>query len=152
MSDENVDLPDTQSDEFSAELDCDRMEFKDLWEKQFACMVSTGDRNECKALTSTIHGPYSFFDMVSVVGKTWSEKQHHMKPFILNTKLDTKAAWLDQGTVDYIEAHWEKMILVGVLEKELFGDDDDDEVVINAGIVEVTDEDNILNRKNEEEL
>ena len=143
MSD--LEKPVTQSEDFSAELDCDRMDFSNLHDEQFACMVSTGDRNDCKALCSTIHGPYSFFDMVSIVGKTWAEHQHHMKPFILNTKLREKAQWLDQGTVDYIEANYQQMILVGVFEKELFGDDEEGEVVLTAGVVE--DEKNFFDKE-----
>jgi len=143
----NTNTPVTQSDDFSAELDCDRMDFTALHDKQFACMVSTGDRNECKALCSTIHGPYDFFGMVEVVGKTWADHQHHMKPFILDKKLDHKAKWLDSGTVDYIESNFNQIILVGVLEKELFGDDDEDDVVIEAGVVE--EEDNFFDQKEE---
>ena len=49
-----------------------------------------------------------------------------------------------------VEANWEQMILVGVFEKELFGDDDEDDVVLKAGVTE-DEEDNFFDKKKEEE-
>ena len=147
MSD--LETPVTQQEDFSADLDCDRMDFEHLFDKQFCCAVSTGDRNGPKALCATIHGPYSFFDMCQAVGETWANQQHHMKPFILTTKLTHKTEWLDEGTVDYIESNYDQMILVGVLEKELFGDDDEDDVVVKAGTA--SEEKNFFDKKSEDD-
>ena len=103
-----------KAEEFIGEFaTVDLSRFKD---KTFAVMVSTGDRDSCKALTSTLHGPYGFSEMVEEVATMWKREQHHAKVFILSKEQKDDVFFLDQNTVDYIEAKWDDILIEGMLE------------------------------------
>ena len=124
-------LPVTQDENFCGEFhDMDLSKLKDL---TFIVGVSSGDRNKCKVLSSTIHGPYSFYEMVEEVGRTWKDHQHHVKPIILDKNSKKTPKFLDQGTVDYIEAHYFDIITSGMLGGDF---DEDKQFTCVAGITE----------------
>ena len=125
------DKPVTQSEDFIAELEQGKMDFRDLYDKQFIVAVSTGDRNACKLLASTIHGPFDFAEMVEAVGTMYRDEQHHAKVTILDKKLGFRAKFLDEGTTDMIESDWENIIFEVTFESELAVDKP-----IKAGILE----------------
>lgn len=98
---------DTKSENFVAEFHPNEINFYNLYDKLFVVMVSTGDRNTALALPSTMHGPYSFLEMIRVVAKMHQTHQHHAKVFIPATDEAVSAQWLDSGTTDYIECFYE---------------------------------------------
>lgn len=122
------------NDDFIAEFHV--MDLNELRDKNFIVAVNTGDRDGCKHLASTIHGPYDFYEMCEEVGTMWATEQHHAKVTILSKEkkrivpvklrkkdgslIDVKdkkgnpvtrevtcaAEFLDYKTTDYIEAHY----------------------------------------------
>ena len=108
----------TQSDDlFIAEFA--NMDLTPLKEHTYFVSVSSGDRNKCKFLSSTIRGPYSFLEMVQEVGFMWEEHQHHAKATIAEKDRLKAVKYLDQKTIDYIEAHYQTIIADGFLEEIL---------------------------------
>ena len=128
MSNEN--LPVKTGDDFVGELET--MDLSELKDKSFVVAVSTGDRNKCKFLSSTIRGPYSFEEMVEQVGTTWRQHQHHVKVTLLEKDPKKAAKFLDENTVDYIEAHYEDIIVESML-----GGAFDKDFTCRANVVEV---------------
>jgi len=130
-SDPNVQLPVTQADDFVAEFHEGEMDLSELYEKQFIVAVSTGDRNKCKHLASTLTGPYDFVEMVEMVGTMYRDHQHHAKVTILHKEYGKRASFLDAGTTDYLEAHWENIVFEASFETALSADKP-----LKAGIIE----------------
>lgn len=139
---QTVAVPSTQSEDFCAELFDGTMDFSKIEGEQFIVAVNTGDRNRQKLLASTIRGPFDFYEMVEAVGCMWEREQHHAKVFILTKDFGVAPAFLDEGTIDYLEARWEDIVATGILEAAIAQDDDgEDKEVIQAGVIGVTDED-----------
>lgn len=137
---QTVAVPLTQSEDFCAELMEGTMDFSSIVEEQFIVAVNTGSRNKQQLLASTIRGPFEFYDMVEAVGCMWEREQHHAKVYVLTQDFEKTPVFLDEGTIDYIEANWEDMLATGILEAALM---DDDGPVISAGLINVDpDEDN----------
>lgn len=122
-------VPVTQEADYCAELDGRKIDFGNLVNKQFLVAVSTGDRNKPKLLASTMRGPFPFYEMVEAVGCMYNREQHHAKVYVLEQSFDVGISFLDEGTIDYLEANWREIVSTGVLELELFGDEE----VIPAG-------------------
>jgi hypothetical protein len=127
--------PFTQDADYCAELDGRAMDFTAIQNKQFIVAVHTGDRNKAKLLASTIHGPYDFYEMVEAVGWMYAKEQHHAKVFTLEKDATKAPIFLDEGSIDYIEANWQEMITTGLLEEALLGDGDD---AIPVGTIEAS--------------
>lgn len=125
-------LPITQSEDFCAELTSGVMDFTPLHGEQFLVAVNTGDRNKPPLLASTMRGPYEFCDMVERVGRMWEDEQHHAMVYVLTQDVDKASSFLDEGTIDYIEANWEDIAFDTMLEATLM---DEDTLVIPAGII-----------------
>lgn len=115
----------TQDPDYCAELDGRKMDFSNLVDKTFLVAVSTGDRNKPKLLASTMRGPFDFYEMVEAVGYMYKREQHHAKVFVLERSFEKGTFFLDEGTIDYMEANWEEIVSTGILEQELFGDDEE---------------------------
>ncbi len=101
------------SEDFVAE--CENMNISSLLKKQYIVSVSTGDRDQCKLLASTIHGPYDFLGMVEAVGTMWEKQQHHSKVTVLETDTNKATRFLNEDTTDYIEAKWQTIITNGTI-------------------------------------
>jgi len=142
MSDKSNPVPLTQNEDFIAEHHAGEMDMSSLYDKQFIVAVSTGDRNKCKHLASTICGPFDFVTMVEVVGKMYRDNQHHAKATILQPEYGIIAKFLDAGTTDYIEAHWEDIVFEATFEAAISQDK-----ILKPGIIG----DNELNNTREEE-
>lgn len=95
--------------EFLAEAEV--MNLAPIREKTFCVAVATGQPNGTKYLASTLHGPYTFVEMVQEVGEMWVTHQHHAKAIVLNKDNKSKLETLDANTIDYIEAHYLDIIL-----------------------------------------
>jgi len=130
--------PITQHEDFCAELVDGVMDFSSLMKEQFIVAVSTGPRNKSGLLPSTIRGPFDFYSMVETLGCMWEREQHHGKAFVLTQDFNKAPAFLDEGTVDYIESRWQDIIATGILEAAIMGED---ETIIPAGIIEASPED-----------
>ena|ERR1035437_5831318 len=124
----------TQEADYCAELDGRKIDFGNLVDKTFLVAVSCGDRNKPKLLASTMRGPFEFYEMCEAVGAMYEREQHHSKVFILEKSFEKGIGFLDCGTIDYIESTWKDIVCTGVLEQELFGEE---EGTIPAGTLEL---------------
>jgi hypothetical protein len=100
-------------------------------EGQFIVAVNTGPRNKPTILASTMRGPFDFYEMVESVGCMWEREQHHAMVYVLTKEFNKSSSFLDEGTIDYIEANWEEIVASGILEAALR----DDGPVIPAGLI-----------------
>ena len=128
--------PVTQDEDYCAELDGRKMDFSYLRDRSFIVAVSTGARSKPKLLASTMRGPFDFSEMCEAVGAMYQREQHHAKVYVLEKSFEKGIFFLDEGTMDYIEAYWEDIVLEESLEAAIF-DDDEKEEVIPAGAVEI---------------
>lgn len=124
--------PITQEEDYCAELDGRKMNLEKLKGHQYLVAVSTGPRNKPKLLASTIRGPFDFSTMVEAVGSMYEREQHHAKVFKLTDSFEEPIFFLDEGTIDYIEAYWQDIVMEEELEAAIFGDDED---TIEAGTI-----------------
>ena len=130
--------PLTQSEDFCAELMEGTMDFSKIEGGTFLVAVNTGDRNKPPLLASTMRGPFEFFEMVEAVGCMWEREQHHAMVYVLTKDFNKSSSFLDEGTIDYIEANWEDMVATGILEAAIMQDDGP---VIPAGLIVADSED-----------
>lgn len=106
--------PAQSDDQFIAEFA--NMDLEPLRNQTYFVSVNTGDRNKGKFLTSTLHGPYDFLEMVEEVGFMWETHQHHAKVIVADKNRNNAVKFLDQKTTDYLEAHYPNIIAEGILE------------------------------------
>lgn len=139
MSQPNLNLPVKTGNDFVGELET--MDLSELKGKSFLVAVNQGERSGVKFVCSTIRGPFSFEEMCESVGMMWKEHQHHAKAIVLQKDLAAKPVYLDENTIDYIEAHFQDIITEAMLDG-LF--DADKEYTCRAGIVVGNGEDNPL--------
>ena len=111
---QNLNLPVKQGDDFIGELET--MDLSELKDKQFLVAVNQGDRSGVKFLCSTIRGPYSFEEMCEAIGVMWKIHQHHGKAIILQKDASAAPKYLDENTIDYIEANFEDIITESMLD------------------------------------
>jgi hypothetical protein len=142
---QNLNLPVKKGDDFIGELEI--MDLSELRDKQFLVAVNQGDRSGVKFLCSTIRGPYSFEEMCEAIGVMWKIHQHHGKAIILQKDAAAAPKYLDENTIDYIEANFEDIITESMLNGVF---DDDKEYTCRAGVVEGDNSDNPLAEKKEE--
>lgn len=125
--------------EFLAEVEV--MDLSGIKDKTFMVAVNTGDLNKPRFICSTAHGPYNFTEMCQEVGDMWVQHQHHAKVVILEKDFAKKVLLLDANTVDYIECHYNDIIL-----EEMVASFDQKEYTCAAGTIEDP-ESNPLNGK-----
>ena len=130
--------PLTQQEDFCAELMEGTMDFSKIQNEVFLVAVNTGSRNKPGLLASTMRGPFSFYEMVESIGCMWEREQHHGKAYVLTKDFNKSSSFLDEGTIDYIEANWVDMIATGILEAAIA---DDSDVIVPAGLLEASAED-----------
>jgi hypothetical protein len=106
------------------------MDLRDLYDHVYIVAVSTGARDDGRLLAKTIHGPYSFDEMVGEVGRMWTESQDNAKVYILEKDHKKKPKWLDAKTIDYIQAKY-----VDIIMERMIGSADQD-FTCAAGLVE----------------
>jgi len=94
------------------------MDLRDLYDKVFITAVSTGPRSDGRLLAKTIHGPYTFEEMVGEVGRMWSEDQNNAKVYILEKDNKAKSAWLDENTIDYMQLHYADIVIERILSND----------------------------------
>jgi hypothetical protein len=123
----------TQEEDYCAELDGRKIDFSKYLDRTFLVAVSTGKRNLPKLLASTMRGPFDFYEMVEAVGSMYRREQHHAKVYILEKSFEKGITFFDEGTVDYLEANWEDIVMTGILEQEFLSDEE----VIPAGGIDL---------------
>lgn len=143
MSQPNLNLPIKSGDDFVGELET--MDLSELKDKQFLVAVNQGERSGVKFVCSTIRGPFSFEEMCEAVGMMWKEHQHHAKAIVLQKDLSAKPAYLDENTIDYIEAHFQDIITEAMLDGVF---DEDKDYTCRAGVLLGDGEDNPLDADN----
>jgi len=101
-------LPVKTTDNFLAEAEV--MDLGPIKDKAFMVAVATGAPEGIKFLCSTVHGPYTFVEMLQEVGDMWMVHQHHAKVIVLGKDAKKKIETLDPNTVDYIELNYADII------------------------------------------
>jgi hypothetical protein len=126
-------LPVKVDEDFIAEFES--MDLTDLKDRQYIVAINQGDRNGPKYVCSSIKGPFSFEEMCEQVGLMWRQHQHHAKVTILDKEMGKQSMFLDENTVDYIEAHYEDIVTESMLDGVF---DDVKEYTCKANIVQPT--------------
>lgn len=139
MSQPNMNLPVKTGDDFVGELET--MDLSAIRTDSFMVAVNQGERSGVKFVCSTIRGPYSFEEMCQAVGVMWKEHQHHGKALICQKDPAAAPKYLDENTIDYIEAHFEDIITESMLDGVF---DEDKDFTCRAGVVEGDNSDNPL--------
>jgi len=92
------------------------MDLSELKDKSFIVAINSGFREEGKFICETIHGPYTFVEMIEEVGTMYQDFQHNAKVFILSKDKTKPPQFLDVCTIDYIEAKYTDIITESFLE------------------------------------
>lgn len=142
----NVNLPVKTGDDFVGELET--MDLGELKDKQFMVGVSNGDRSGVTFVCSTIRGPYTFEEMCENVGCMWANEQHHAKAIVCQKDPGAKPKYLDENTIDYIEAHFQDIITESMLDGVF---DEQKDYTCRAGIIEGDNSDNPMAPENKKQ-
>jgi hypothetical protein len=118
----------SSSDGFVPQIES--MDLRSLYDQIFIVAISTGARDDGRLLAKTIHGPYSFDEMVGEVGRMWNDSQDNAKVYVLEKDHKKKSKWLDAKTIDYIQAKY-----VDIIMERLIGSEDRS-YTVEAGVVE----------------
>jgi hypothetical protein len=143
----NMTLPVKAGDDFVGELET--MDLGELKDKQFMVAVSNGQRSGVSFVCSTIRGPYTFEEMCESIGVMWAKEQHHGKAIVCQKDASAKPKYLDENTIDYIEAHFQDIITESMLDGVF---DDAKDYTCRAGIVEGDNSDNPMAPENKQEV
>lgn len=118
----------SSSDGFVPQIES--MDLRSLYDQVFIVAISTGARDDGRLLAKTIHGPYSFDEMVGEVGRMWNDSQDNAKVYILEKDHSKKPKWLDAKTIDYIQTKYVDIIMERMIGSE------DKSYTVAAGVVE----------------
>lgn len=132
MAQEATEEESTENKEFYA--DYENMDLTKIHTETFLVGVSTGSREKAKMICTTMRGPFSFYEMVDVVGAMWKENNHHAKIHILSKDFKEPANYLDENTTDYIETKFEDLLV------EEFLTTSDEEYTCEVGVLSESDE------------
>ena len=117
-----------------------------LKDKTFMVAQASGDPKGPKYVCSTIRGPYNFYGMAEEVGMMWQEDQVHAKALIISENRADTISWVDECSIDYIEANFGNIIV----EEMLMGDLPEVEYTHQARIINEDDEDVVRDRERKE--
>lgn len=110
-------LPTGNPTTFIGELE--EMDLSELYGYQFGVAIGLGSRDSTKFACQSLRCPLDFYEMVEHVAACYQTNQQHAKAFILNKDINTKTRYLDECTIDYIEARAMDIIADGLLSGEL---------------------------------
>ena len=105
------------------------MDLSKIRDKKFLVAIATGDPDGVKFLSSSVHGPYDFTEMLQEVGDMWATHQHHAKAIICEKDPTKEVQMLDANTIDYIECHYNDIIT-----EEMLGGAFDKDFTCQAGL------------------
>lgn len=134
MSDQN-DLPVGNPETFVGELE--KMDLQGLKGKMFGVAISKGPRDKGQFLCTTLRAPLDFYQMVEMVGAVLEQQQLHAKAFVLSQELTKPLQYLDECTIDYIEANYMDIIADGLLDGSL---DNNQPFTCRAGFLDIDEE------------
>lgn len=125
------------------------MDLSEICDDKSTFMVAqaSGDPKGPRFVCSTLRGPYTFYEMVEEVGRMWEKEQVHAKVLYTERDRALPMRWLDECTIDYIEARWEEIVTDGFI-GGLF---DGKEYDVRAGILSEDDYKESLEEELEEE-
>ena len=106
-------LPVGNPDTFLGEIE--EMDLDELRGKMYGVAISTGVRSGQKFIPSSLLAPLDFFEMAEAVGSIFEQQQLHAKAFVLNKLPSGKMKFLDECTIDYLEARYMDIIADGML-------------------------------------
>ena len=132
MSDKELQTGDPKT--FLGELE--EMDLTELKDKQFMVAINSGKRESHLFIQSTIRGPYDFTEMVAEASRVWKEEQIHPTVIITEKDRNTQLKWLDECTIDFIEARSEEILVAEWLD----GTFDEKTYTCKAGILEADNE------------
>lgn len=135
-------------EEFIGELE--EMDLSEIIDEESLFMVAqqTGDPRGPRYVPSTIRGPYNFYEMAEEVGRMWKDEQVHAKVIYCERDRELPMRWLDECTIDFIEARWEDIVTEGFLGGAF---DEDIEYTCKAGIVSEKDYEELMKEQAEED-
>lgn len=99
--------------------ECEQMNLDDLRDKMFGVAVGLGKRSDKKFLCASLRAPLDFFQMVEAVANVYQSEQMHARAFILSSKQEVPLRFLDECTIDFIEATYQDIIIDGMLAGDL---------------------------------
>ena len=115
--------------------ECHTLDMSELKDKAFLVAVNSGARGEGKFICETSHGPYSFVEMCQEVGDMWKKYLHHAHVVVLSKDSTELTRFLDEPTVDYLEAKYVDLIMDSFVEGTI-----DAQYDYKAGIITVSEE------------
>lgn len=107
----------------------EEMDLSELYDHKFMVAIGAGKRCSSAIQCHTICGPFDFYAMVDTVAKIWEEQQLHAKVFIPHDEYTKRPTFLDEQTVDYIEAKYMDIAFDHILNP-------DKEYTCKAGLIE----------------
>lgn len=97
----------------------EEMDLSPLHGKVFGVAVSNGVRDGTRFVSSTLLAPLDFYEMIEAVGNIFTKHMIHAKVMILNKNPTQKMKYLDECTIDFIEARHGDLMMDALLSGEL---------------------------------
>jgi hypothetical protein len=95
------------------------MDLSELHGQMFGVAVGLGPRDGIKFACGSLLAPLDFYEMVELVAACYQSNQQHAKAFILNKDINKRTKYLDECTIDFIEARAMDIIADGLLSGDL---------------------------------
>lgn len=95
--------------------ECEVMDLSEIKDKIFMVAIASGDPSKCKYIQESIHGPFGFYEMVEQVDNMWKEYLHHAKVIVTSKDMHKPPEFLDECTIDYLEAKASEIIVEGMI-------------------------------------
>jgi hypothetical protein len=130
-------------DTFIGEIE--EMDLSELKDKTFMVGISTGKRESAIFISHSIRGPYNFVEMVQQVMNIMTEEQLHAHVLIPQKERDEPNEFLDECTIDFIEARGEDLITAAWLDGLMSTD-----YTCKAGLITDLENDGPKEKSNEE--
>ena len=127
--------------------ECHTLDMSELKDKAFLVAVNSGTRGEGKFICETSHGPYSFVEMCQEVGNMWKQYLHHSHVVVLSKDPTEMTKFLDEPTVDYIEARYVDLIMDSFMDGTISQEYD-----YKAGIITASEEEDPRKAIDEEKV
>lgn len=93
----------------------EEMDLSSIKDKSFMVSINSGPRNENQYACSALCGPFDFFRMCETVGQIFEEQLVHAKVMITQSEFGSEPQFLDENTVDFIEARYQDILMEGLL-------------------------------------
>lgn len=113
--------------------DFEEMNLAELQGHMYGVAIGLGSRDSTRFVCESLMAPLDFWRMIEAVGTIYKEQQIHAKAFILKSGLSDKMNYLDEFTIDFIEARYLDLLAEGLLNGSL---DDSKEFTCKAGFIQ----------------